>query len=751
MDSSSKDQVIFNLDKFLAFARKNPPAFLDQYPVLVETYQSEDCKRGLILCRIASLFSMSSFAEAKLLALDWIPLALQAKDYHILVHYYLYLAKCLHRLQESHQIKACFDFAIEYARISTNREDLIDAYVDFCSYLLSQQRVLEAKEMIMQALHLVNHSPNISLQITVLKEHSNVLYAMEQYNKASVELSKAYELSLPLDDIAMQIRLLDMLSTLQSLQKQYHKAGEYLQRALQLCEQYSCPRYKILFNLGTIYLNQLDYTSALPYFLESQKNAEEVKFINRRFQCDLNSNLAGCYLGINDHPSTLRHINLAIQIAEQINDPNLLFQTKFNQSNLLMAMKQYEQARKIIEEASKYYKHTKQYEKLLHTQKAMIKLQESQGNSKAALKAWGKMEATYIAIIDRIKKEQGEITNQGIQAVHHHHDNLKKLQQSLCKTVESNNECSFIGCSPAHKKVLESALLAAQHHNANVLISGESGTGKDVLANIIHFNSLRKDAPFVAINAAAISPSLMESELFGHKKGAYTGAVSDGLGFFRKAHRGTLFLDEVTEIPTDIQSKLLRVSETGKLIPVGSTEEVAFDCRIVAATNKDIRQAIKFDRFRLDLFHRLNIIEIHIPPLRERRDDIALLVEYYAEHFARLYNKPIPVISQEFFQRIMKYSFPGNVRELKNIIERLFILSSSHIWNACILEQMPCFETDKKALPLTDNDESRIIVEALNHCSGKQKDAARILGISESTLTRRIEKYHLKAYTNRKA
>lgn len=325
------------------------------------------------------------------------------------------------------------------------------------------------------------------------------------------------------------------------------------------------------------------------------------------------------------------------------------------------------------------------------------------------------------------------------------------MQRDILQSATSD----FIGKSEAHRKVLEAALMAAQHPYATVLILGESGTGKDVIARIIHFNSARKNAALVSVNMAAISPSLMESEFFGHKKGSFTSAVSDNKGHFLEANNGTLFLDEISEMPFNMQAKLLRVLESRKLTPVGSSKEIAFDTRVISSTNRNILQMITNDLFRLDLFHRLNTIEIHIPPLRERPEDIEPLILHYSEKIARELKLPVPKIESSFIRRLQDYRFPGNVRELKNIIERLLIMQSEAVWDSKTLAKLPSLNLGHKPEPgkdiklrqaMLEKDE---IIEALQKCQGKQKDAARLLGVSESTLTRRISAYKLEIYTRK--
>lgn len=267
---------------------------------------------------------------------------------------------------------------------------------------------------------------------------------------------------------------------------------------------------------------------------------------------------------------------------------------------------------------------------------------------------------------------------------------------------------------------------------------------------MIHKNSLRRNQAFVPVNVGALSPSLVESELFGHTKGAFTGADAPTKGFFLQSDKGTLFLDEITDMPFPVQSKLLRALETRKVTAVGSSKETAYDSRIISATSQDIRAKLSDSQFRLDLFHRLNTIEIIIPPLRERQEDIEPILIHYVKYYATELNKGMPFIDRSLLELLHEYSFPGNVRELKNIVERMYILSKKPRWDAQLLCEINPFSFSiDGSNPQTDFDEEDAIVRALIKAKGKQKEAAVLLNMSEATLSRRIVKYKLQQHTKK--
>ncbi|MBU1205389.1 MAG: sigma-54 dependent transcriptional regulator [Proteobacteria bacterium] len=294
----------------------------------------------------------------------------------------------------------------------------------------------------------------------------------------------------------------------------------------------------------------------------------------------------------------------------------------------------------------------------------------------------------------------------------------------------------------------------------NVLISGESGTGKELVARAIHQISPRNGKPFVTINCSAIPDNLMESELFGYVKGAFTGAVTNKKGLFETAHGGTVFLDEIGDLSPLIQVKLLRVIQEREFIPVGETETISVDVRLISATNKDLEQEIIQGRFREDFFYRLNVVHIHLPPLRERREDIPLLAQYFLEKYSRELGKDIRSISSYALDVLMKYNFPGNVRELENIIERSVALENSNIVlpDSLVLSEykkevrkteLPSFHLTSAGLDLEkelSELEKEFLQQALQLSNGVIKKAAELLNLSFRSMRWKIKKYGLKDF-----
>jgi DNA-binding NtrC family response regulator len=320
----------------------------------------------------------------------------------------------------------------------------------------------------------------------------------------------------------------------------------------------------------------------------------------------------------------------------------------------------------------------------------------------------------------------------------------RALRRELDKRYSFNE---IIGTSEALQKVFRLVEKVAAT-NANILIQGESGTGKELVARAIHHHSLRSDKPFLAVNCGALPESLLESELFGHTKGAFTGAVGAKPGLFRSAEGGTVFLDEIGEVSQALQVRLLRALQEHEVTPVGSSVPIKFDARIIAATNRDLENEISAGRFREDLYYRLNVIEIGLPPLRDRREDIPLLAKHFANKFAREQKGEEKSISTGAMSALINHPWQGNVRELQNAIERAFILSGDEIDISCLPDRVR--QLSENAIPMRDPEglhptldemERRYINEIMRSMDDDKAQAANILGIDLSTLYRKLKRY----------
>jgi len=327
-------------------------------------------------------------------------------------------------------------------------------------------------------------------------------------------------------------------------------------------------------------------------------------------------------------------------------------------------------------------------------------------------------------------------------------DSLREQNRVLSDEI-SEEYSDIIGNS---KPILEifSLIDKIADSDSAVLVQGESGTGKELIARAIHNKSNRSENPFIRINCGALNENLLESELFGHEKGSFTGAIRQKKGRFELAHHGTLFLDEIGDVSLNMQVKLLRVLQEGEFERVGGEETITSDVRIIAATNKDLQKSIADEHFREDLFYRLSVIPIKVPSLRERKDDIVLLINHFLKKLALKYKKESKIVSEDGFRLFLNYSWPGNIRELENLVERLFFISSGREIDAGLitghLSNTISPNIGYGNLPLEEAlfaFEKSMVTQALKNSDGVKNRAAKLLGINTSTLYYKLEKYGL--------
>ena len=303
-----------------------------------------------------------------------------------------------------------------------------------------------------------------------------------------------------------------------------------------------------------------------------------------------------------------------------------------------------------------------------------------------------------------------------------------------------------IGTSAAFGSILETIKTVAGRQ-CSMIICGETGAGKEMVARQIHCLSDRSDKVFVPVDCTTLTGQLFESQLFGHVKGAFTGAVSDTLGFFRAASGGTIFLDEISEIPLDLQAKLLRVLQESTVTPLGSVKSYPIDIRVLCATNRDLKQVVAEGKFRADLFYRLNVVTVEVPPLRQRPEDIISLAEYFLARQADLYGEPLKTLDEQAKKLLVEYSWPGNVRELANVMERAYVLTEAQVITPAalpteILVAAPV-KNGEARLPTLDEAQRKVIIQALNAASGRKMAAAKILGLERRKLNRLMERYNI--------
>ncbi|PKN72423.1 MAG: hypothetical protein CVU50_07590 [Candidatus Cloacimonetes bacterium HGW-Cloacimonetes-3] len=605
---------------------------------------------------------------------------------------------------------------------------------------------LEDKEDLLQeAMQAANDADILDLKLEVYLAYCPLYIANNLPDRANRELQLLLDMVDKEQNPYLYTHITFYLGIILMMLKEYPESEEFLGLGIGIAELkgYRPQLASLLLNLGINYVNSGRLPQSIAKYQECYQLLKDCGLANSVNAYKSLDNMAWAL-------SRLERLDESIalmrdSLANSLKTKNRLRENilKVNLANILIETESNPEAEQLLSEAIDYFGSEKSLLYLTIAYRCKARMYEARECYQEAFDAlemldnasrqyfnenFFKQSAKYNARIEKLRSEYMQLKRQ--------YSESKELNK-LCLNAE------LIGEHPSIKKAVKDAFMAAKYPYANVLITGESGTGKEVIARIIH-NESNTGKPLVAVNASAISPNLIESELFGHKKGSYTGASEDRKGKFLMADKGTLLLDEIADMPIDAQVKLLRAIETHSIQPVGSDKEIAVSCRIVSTTNCDIKALIHKSKFRLDLYHRLNKVEIHLPPLRDRLSDLQLLTMHFVKHFSDTFRVPLPQITEEFWRKLESYSFPGNIRELMNIVERIFILKPKPVWNA---EQLDGFlsDTERAGFPGTNMQgnlkqaEFQMIASALEKCGWKQKDTAQMLNMPESTLSRKIK------------
>ncbi len=719
---------------------RNPIDYLEKAENYKEKYK--DLKEIHFLFIDAYAYTkIRRFDLAEAILNSLISLAVSTKDSFFIVHGNLMLSLCYH--DNSTKAKTFLEVAEENARVAQDPLLLAACFAYQGDYYLNQNSYDLAEERHQQVQQILGDNGESQIRLQSLMSLANICISAKRIKKSLRYLREALIISDKDKNYAYSMNLKNNLAKALMELKRYDDAEKVLIQAKELSIKLdsAMQTLQLTFSLASLKLTSKDYQQALAYLDECHALAKELSFNNPQFLMDLFNNYAIAQALKGNTNDAIAYMEKASKIAVNLDDKNAELEIYINLAKMLLKLKHYEQAEDLLLRCLKRSSKFKLNDYVFTARNTLAKLYQSKKDYPKCISMLQKNQTELCKQITKLKENYQGAESNNLTYV----DFEKHLDEESSLTNKD-----FVGISKSIHKVLHQAHLVAKQANVSVLIRGESGTGKEVLANLIHNNSIRKDSSLIAINAAAIASSLMESELFGHKKGSYTGAISNEKGFFLQANNGTLFIDEITEIPVEFQAKLLRVLESRKVIPVGTTNEISFDARIISSTNRPIKELIDKDLFRIDLFYRINTIEIIIPPLRERKEDIPVLVEHFVNMFSKESNRLLPNIKSSFIKRLEEYSFPGNVRELKNIIEKLFILGETTYWDAKLLDNVCNLDySSKDTDALEKTNEKEKIIKALISCKGVRRDAAKSLNMSNSTMTRRIEKYGLEAYASR--
>ncbi|MCK4654232.1 MAG: sigma 54-interacting transcriptional regulator [Candidatus Cloacimonetes bacterium] len=598
-------------------------------------------------------------------------------------------------------------------------------------------------------------------------------YHLYEYEKAIGYYQKTLRKSEENNDKHFLAASLNNIGIIYSELNNHDKAIEYYQKALKLFKENNDIKSMAaaMNNIGSIYRCLKKFDKSLEYGLKSLKLYKEIGS-NKDIVYSINS-IGKLYRDIKNYKKAIEYFQEAIKISEQVGEKDVIAIASNNLGESYLQLENYKKAFLYLKKVLKIAKQVKSKNAIKASYNFFSDLYASKGDYKKSLEYFkffitikdeilNKASNDKIAEIQEkyeIEKKEKEIeflqkenelykkqiyANKKLEKVHLEIKKKNETIKLISRELENSIEKDFIGTSDAIKSVLEFALIAAKHKDTHILVTGENGTGKEIIARIIHYASDRKKEAFLPVNCSAIPETLLESEFFGHRKGAYTGATENKKGLFEMANEGTLFLDEIADMPLSLQAKILRAIEEKKIKRIGENDEIQIDVRIISATNRNIKELVDNKDFRIDLYYRINTFEINIPPLSERPEDIEPLMTHFIKFFARKMNKPVPKVSSKLIQKLQNYHFPGNVRELKNLVERAMILSKNDILE---LTDFPLtFKEVKNQHSNKDNingEEITAIKHALITADFHQNKTAEILGISRTSLNRKIKKYNI--------
>ncbi|MDD3051932.1 MAG: sigma 54-interacting transcriptional regulator [Candidatus Cloacimonetes bacterium] len=567
----------------------------------------------------------------------------------------------------------------------------------------------------------------------------------KKYNQAIFYYQEALELS------ADEEQNENILSIKANLGCSFQKLKDY-DKAFEIYDELKSSEIKgnypglyntVLANIANLYMEENDLEKAENILHESLNYGK--KFGAIEFVIGTKMNMAIVHYRREEYDLAESLIIQAIDDAQRHDNKRMFFDSLMIYGDILTKLNHCKNAIEKYEECRKYFTDEKNYN---HLTKLYSKLTNCYGTLKDYKSAY-KTAKKYIETRDILDNEkltkEEKAENQSSKNFKPNFHNFKNANTLISIELVEKMGYPLLGRSSAMEKVIKEAFLAASIDNVNIHLNGESGTGKELIARLIHFSSKRKNNKFVAVNSAYLNSGLVQSSLFGHTKGAFTGANSKEIGFFELANRGTLFLDEIGDMPINIQAVFLRVLEEKIIMPVGSTKTKPVDFRLISATHKDIHQMIQEDMFRLDFFNRINSITINIPPLRERKEDIPLLINYFLHETSNEIDKEAPKISLPAINSLCDYDYPGNVRELYNIIRRLVLFSpNGEITIDDVLmivksNKNMVLQNDIKTFNLAQMEEETIN-QAMKKAGNVQNEAAKLLGISIYALHRKLKK-----------
>lgn len=505
--------------------------------------------------------------------------------------------------------------------------------------------------------------------------------------------------------------------------------------------------FSTLANLSLNYINLEKYEDAKEVLEPALSYAQKNGVVELMFACYIN--WGAIYSRQNQLEKTASYYEKAAKIAEKTDNQKQMTVAYQSLADVYLKEKKYDQSIKYFNKARKLASQQKNLKILVSINKALADCYEKKGDLSKAYKYLNDHLKTKQQYEEEQKNKAAELDkNKMITTGRSNKILFKKSVSLISREMAQKIGGALIGTSVKMQKIVQEAYLASSNSNSSVFLFGESGTGKELIAGLIHFSSNRHGGPFITVNSATFNSGVVQSALFGHTKGAFTGASNKRIGYFEAANKGTIFLDEISQMPLDIQAQLLRVLEEKAVQPLGTHKKHKVDFRLISATNQDIFELVKQDKMRLDFINRINTLSIKIPPLRQRREDIPLLIDHFVDEISDRLQIKRPNISHKAVNLLCEYDYPGNVRQLINMLEKLILFCKNNsIEEEDILFLEP--ETKKKELNINrDNynlweNEKQLILEALQKTNNVKTEAAKLLGISPFALYRRLKKLEL--------
>jgi DNA-binding NtrC family response regulator/Tfp pilus assembly protein PilF len=709
--------------------------------ILDEIDLSTKEKQVLGIIKVREFFAKNQLTEAEKFLHEQLDNLVDPEDISVIAFIYKWLYNCKNRLGKYSE---ALSYAQDYVKLTEESDPTLftDRYIDLGYAYTCNRKYDLAEKIFLKSIEECEIISNEEMKMRSISMLGELYLRQGLYIEAKENLSRAIIYFRDSNNSNYLNSTLNNYGLVLQNIGQYREAASCFESLINQNEIINLQLGFAHFNLGLCNQKQEEYTKAVKSYEKAFEILEPIN--NLSYLKSIYNNLALVYENMKKNDLAMEYYQKAYDVSEILNDEFNLRVSRNNIINYKLANNQFfPEMRKEIEENIEYFSEKMKIEHQLKAKKTLSVFYRAKKDYKKAYD-----------IIYNIYEQQGEFyrkqlaeQNQDfyglIQDTIIRRDRVKNiLEPELQKSIKHN----LIGESATLRKTIEMARKASSINNTNVLITGESGTGKEIVSRLIHFNSERKNERLVTVNCSAITSTLAESEFFGHIQGAFTGAINNKTGLFEQASGGTLYLDEIGDMPIEIQSKILRAIETGTITPVGGDEEIEVDVRIVASTNKDLDDLILQNKFRLDLLHRINVIHIKIPPLRDREEDLILLIEFFVKQISISMKRNIITFDDSYIKVLKGYTFPGNIRELKNIIERSIILESSNTLTSESLHDINCMRKNtvrySGSLNLSDV-EKEAVFNALSICNNSQKEAAKKLGLSESALSRKLKKYRI--------